>query len=488
VSAATLTRPTAGSSLGVGVAVAYCRISRDGDGRGLGVERQSEDNLRLASILGLAIAPADLLIENDMSASGYSAKERIVWPKLVERVRAGEVSQIVAYSLSRLTRNMVEREELLALRHLGLTVTTAQGQRIYPGMTASEVQMIRMIGVNDTAESDQISERTRRAFDQNAAKGTPHGPIAYGWDRHHERNGEVVDIVNEAQAAVIREAASRVIAGDSIRSIVAELNDRGEPAPRGGAWSATILTKLLLRERNAARRVHRGEVVGPAAWAAILDDDTFDTLVAVMRDPARFTGRSGTRNLLSGLIICSKCGEARVWVRPGSGGTASAYACKGCHGLRRRQEGVDLYVVEAVCARLARPDALDWLAQDQGALVAARAHLAGLEAQAKALADAYLDGKASIEQMTYANGALLPKISAARAAVELARPIPAAVRALAGLGDVESVREAWELLTHDQRRSVIRELVTITLLPTQRRKFDPEGLRLDWRTSSPELA
>jgi site-specific DNA recombinase len=261
---------------------------------------------------------------------------------------------------------MIEREELLALRHVGLSVTTAAGQRIYPTMSAAEVHMIRMLGANDTAESDYISERTRRAFDQSAAKGTPHGPIAYGWDRHRERGGDVVDTINAAQAEVIREAATRILAGETIRGIARDLNAREIPAPRGGRWSTTILTKIVRRERIAARRVHRGVVVGPAAWEPILDDDTFDAVVSLLNDPARRTNKIGAapRYLLSGLIVCGKCHDTRVWVQHAAKPTtAPGYHCKSCHGLRRKAKSLDEHVIEAICARMARPDALDWLAQ-----------------------------------------------------------------------------------------------------------------------------
>ena len=465
-----------------GELVGYVRISRDREGRELGVDRQEEDCVRLAAILGIPMT--DVVRENDKSASAYAVHPRELWDALLTRVRRGEVTHIVAATLSRLTRDMTDREELLALRHLGLSVTTAAGQRIYPTMSASEVHMIRMLGANDTAESDLISERTRRAFDQNAANGTPHGPIAYGWDRHHERNGEVVDTINPAQAAVIREAAARLLAGESVRGIARDLTDRAVPAPRGGDWSTTILKKVLLRERNAARRVHRGVVVGPAAWQAILDDDTFDSVVSLLNDPNRAAARHGNRYLLSGLIVCSKCEGKRVWITfpASSSGAAPAYACKSCHGLRRKAAPLDQHVAGAVCEYLATPGAVDWAAPDLDGLARARAHLAGLEARAAELADACALGQISLAQLVRSNATLLPEIEAARADVEAARPLPTAVRQLAELGDVDSIATFWRSLPMDTQRTVIGELVTITLLPTQRRKFDPDGVRLEFRS------
>jgi len=470
--------PTAAAYLRVAHDVAYCRISRDGDGRGLGVERQEEDTRRLASILGLSLS--EIIVENDSSASGYSSKPRVLWPALIERVRSGEVGHIVAYSLSRLTRNMIEREHLLELRHLGLTVTTVQGHRIYPGMSAAEVQMIRYMGVNDSGESDAISERTKRAFDQNAAAGTPHGPIAYGWSRHHERDGRVVDTIDPAQADVLREVAARMIEGETTASIVRDLNAREIPAPRGGSWSTTILTKLMLRERNRARRVHRGEVVGPAAWEPLYDDATHAAVVAHLRDPARLKPRAARTHLLSGLLSCGRCGSNRIWVVHGTGTAKPAYQCKECFGIRRVQEPIDLYVSEAMIARLARPDALDWLAQDVGALEAARANVAALRGQLAEAADLFSAGAIDGSQLSRISADLRPQLAAAEAGVELARPLPAEVRGLLGLGSEEATREAWEAKSLAGKRAAIAALLTITVLPTTKRKFAPDQLRLDW--------
>jgi DNA invertase Pin-like site-specific DNA recombinase len=462
----------------------YARISSDGDGRGLGVERQVEDIVRIAGFMGQPVAR--IVVENDQSASEYASKPRELWADVERGMRSGTSSHVLATSTSRLTRDLGELNELLKLRRVGASFTTAQGVRMYPTMTAWEVQMARQAGTQDAGESDLISERTRRGTDQAAGHGTPHGAIAYGWTRSRVRGGGPVDTVNEAEAAVVREAAQRVLGGETLRGIARDFNVREIPAPRAAAWSSTTLHKLVLRERNAARRVHRGEVVGPAAWSPILDDDTYDAVVALLADPERRTNKRGAtpRNLLSGLIVCGLCGDSRVWIvaRRNSDGAARAYQCKSCNRISRKAEPIDAHVADAVCGRLSQPNALDWLAQDADSLAAARAHLAGLQARSAELADAYAAGVLPLDQVTRANATLLPAIDAARAAVERARPVPAAVRTLAELGSFEDVVAAWELLSLDAQRAVVAELVTITLQPTQRRRFDADAVQLDWRT------
>jgi DNA invertase Pin-like site-specific DNA recombinase len=465
-------------------AVIYARISNDTEGRELGVQRQLADCRELAARLGLDVVTE--YVENDTGASTRSKKPRPQYAAMVDRVRTGGATTVLAYSNSRLSRRPAEWVDLIQLAETtGVAIrTVASGTTDFT--TADGRAVALTIAAWDAAEAERTSERTRRAFKANATApggGTPHGPIAYGWSR-----ADGVDTIDEAQAAVIREIADRLLKGETTRGIVRDLNARGIPAPRGGRWSTTIATKIVKRERNAARRVHQGVVVGPAKWKPILDDDTFDAVLALLNDPVRRVNKIGAapRHLLSGLLTCGKCGDTRVWLAQGTG-QSDGYACKSCHGIRRAADPLDRYVSTAICARLAEPDALDFLADDAGRLAEARAQLAGLEAQAAQISDAFVAQKVSIEQMTRANATLLPAIAAARAAVEVARPVPAAVRALAGHGTAEKTREAWDKLTLDAQRTAVEGLLTITLLPTTRRAtkrypLDEDAVVLDWFT------
>ena len=65
--------PVRAAGAGVRAAV-YCRISHDPDGTNLGVARQREDCLALAAARGWTVDPADIFIDNDVSA--YSGRER----------------------------------------------------------------------------------------------------------------------------------------------------------------------------------------------------------------------------------------------------------------------------------------------------------------------------------------------------------------------------------------------------------------------------
>src|SRR6478736_4372336 len=81
-------------------AAIYCRISRDREGAGLGVERQEADCRALAERLGWEVAA--VFVDNDISA--YSGARRPQYDLMLAAVREGEIKGIVAWHPDRLHR------------------------------------------------------------------------------------------------------------------------------------------------------------------------------------------------------------------------------------------------------------------------------------------------------------------------------------------------------------------------------------------------
>src|SRR5213078_4676766 len=97
----------------MGHAAIYCRISADREGRELGVERQEADCRALAERLGLHVV--DVYIDNDLSASTRSRKDRPRYRQMLADARAGKVTTVIAYTSGRLTRRPREHEDLIDL-------------------------------------------------------------------------------------------------------------------------------------------------------------------------------------------------------------------------------------------------------------------------------------------------------------------------------------------------------------------------------------
>lgn len=486
-------------------AVIYCRISSDSEGKGEGVARQEKDCRRLAVERGYAVA--EVFVENDTSASAKSRKPRPKYAEMLRRAKAGEWDAVIAWKGDRLTRRLSEAGELFELLDertpplllhtvkSGDVETSSNGELSY-GLSAL------LAGV----EVKQTSERTRAAAEDRAERGRPHGRMTYGFRREGG-----ADVVDEGQAAVLREAARRILAGETLRAVANDFNDRGVPTPgylvavrnyarrvelarvagkptppepTPGTWDGNRLRQLLERPANAGLRTHKGEVVhegGPALWStgqqAQLDEK--------FGDPTRRTARStALRYQLSGLLRCGKCGEAlygetgKDYHRKRTGETVrrpDAYACKNgrCRGVRAQVPAVDGVIEELVLARLAQADGPDLSPARTDRLAELREQIAGDRAELLNVTDDYyvhrLIGREQFKRVTEG---LNQRIAAAERELKAAAPSPAVGAFLATPGG--EVAQRWAETPVEVRREVIRALLDLIVLA-------PAGKGTRWR-------
>ncbi len=214
----------------------------------------------------------------------------------------------------------------------------------------------------------------QRQFKDRAENGEPHSFAAFGYRRAVERdaNGNRIgahDELDPDEAEVIRAAARMLRAGWSLRSTAAHLNDIGAPTPRGKPWQSTTLRQVLVRERNAGRRIHRGQVIDDGRWAPIYSADTHDRVLALLTDPSRHTTNGNVpQHLLTGIAQCGRCGGSMVArqgrVADNGRRQASAYVCVGCFKVKRKEAAVDEQVESYLTNWLQRPDILAAIGQD----------------------------------------------------------------------------------------------------------------------------
>jgi site-specific DNA recombinase len=300
---ASLPRANAGRADVPRVAI-YCRISDDRHGLRLGVQRQQEDCEALARRNGWQVTRT--YVDNDISA--YSGKRRPRYAALMAAVDAGEIDVVVAWDPDRLHRSPAELEDFIAaVERAGVGVFTCQAGE-YDLSTAGGRMTARIHGVIARHESEHKSERVRRALQQRATSGRSHGRRAYGWTREYAPDGTVREVIVPTEAAVVRRIADALLRGESLRSVTAALNAEGVPSPMGKPWHKNAVRALVLRERNAGLRVHRGEVVGEGAWEPILERGRWEQVRAVLSDPTRKTSiGSAATHLLSGIARCGVC-------------------------------------------------------------------------------------------------------------------------------------------------------------------------------------
>jgi site-specific DNA recombinase len=442
----------------------YARISRDDEHTELGVTRQIADCQQEAERRGWDVV--QVYSDNDVSANGQKPREE--FDRMFAAAKAGRINALVCWDADRLSRSPKENEQIIDLADAtGLQLANVGGEI---DLSSPQGRMtFRIKGAVARHEIEQSSRRIRRKFDERAAGGLPHGMTAYGYrrvveyDEHGQRAGSR-DEIDTGQARVIRDVADRLLAGESLRSLARDMSERGDLSPRGTPWSSTTLRQVMLRDRNAGLRRHRGAVVGKAAWEPILSEDKHMAVVALLTDPDRRQSRgSARRHLLTGLLVCGNCGEDNFRViaehtRQDGKHQAPRYQCGSCFKVSRMQTVVDEYVEAVVVARLSRPDALAALTGGQpNRTKQLRADVEGLEARLSLAADQFADGAITADQLRRITAKIRGHVDSAKAEIAACSPSPALDMA----GSEAAVR--WDHAPLDVRRAIIDALLTVTI-------------------------
>jgi hypothetical protein len=249
--------------------------------------------------------------------------------------------------VDRLTRNLPDwsRFEKAAIEHRvilsaysggDLDLSTPEGA-YYGGMETLRAKR----------ESAVRSVRVREAHDRIARQGKSSGGGRkwFGYTRvfanpeeANKRKRVILrEELNQPEADALRDAAERVLRGETVGSIIREWTARGIKPPRAQKWEETSLVQMLKSPRLAGLREWQGKTY-PAQWPAILDTDTHERMVKLFSDPSRrahVVGRK--RHLLSGIARCGKCSNPLY--PGGKSGRAATYRCvtgpagKGCGGI-----------------------------------------------------------------------------------------------------------------------------------------------------------
>ncbi|SDS21469.1 Site-specific DNA recombinase [Friedmanniella luteola] len=458
--------------------IIYARISKDRDGEGLGVARQEADARALAQQRGWEVL--DTVVDNDTSAAGR--RPRAGFELVLEAIESGRAQVVIAWALDRLTRNRRDTVRLIeACQRHGATIALVRGSDLDMATPAGRLTADLLAAVA-RSEIEVKSDRQARAALQAAEQGRWVGgrrPFGY------EADGMTV---REAEAKCVRDAYTSLLDGISLRQIAYRWNEAGMLPPQGSRdgstsrWTGSVVSRCLRKPRYAGLSSRRGEVLGVAQWPALVDADTWHAAQAMMRNPSR-TPTRGDQRMLSGLALCGTCGAT---VHAGGGATGrGVYRCSvGSHVVRRRAP-IDELISAVVVERLGRPDA--------GRIFAARAAGVGaaellreaeeLRQRLDGLSEGYADGALTLSQLRKGTDRLRGRLEEVEKRIAATGSGPSAD--LRNLLTATEVGEVWDSLDVAGRRSVIEQLMTITLYPPGRgvTVLRPEHVRIDWRTS-----
>jgi site-specific DNA recombinase len=211
-------------------------------------------------------------------------------------------------------------------------------------------------------------------------------------------------VIDEAQAAIVREAAQRVIAKrENANRIAADFNARGVATAGGLRWRPAHLRRLLVSPLHAGIVAHReskdGPLIelGPGAWPAILTTDEHRILVARLAGKSATKERLGARkHILSGLVYCGGCGSKMY-------AADKMFRCSttngGCNTISVSAPRLETFVHDAVIAhgeRIVREAVTGQVVIAETDDSETLAAIAELEGEKDAIAASLGDGKLSL--------------------------------------------------------------------------------------------
>jgi hypothetical protein len=239
---------------------------------------------------------------------------------------------------------------------------------------------------------------------------------------------------------------------------------------------------VLTGPHIAGLRAYKGEIVGEAAWPAIISHQDRDRLLGVLGTRRR--GRP-SQYPLSGVLRCGRCGQ--VMYAAARGGGQRQWRCKTlpgdngrhCGQLSATAEPIDTLVNESLLLRLDGAAVRRALRKKHGVGNDATVTVANLEQRLIDLGKDQDNGLISRKEWLARRGPLQERLDATRA--QLAHP--ERDEALAQL-DGGDIRERWATLSVAQQRAVVAlviDRVVISPPPKRGARFDAERVDVIWR-------
>jgi site-specific DNA recombinase len=320
----------------------YTRISLAGMGDTTKTDDQERISRELAARLGLDVA--DVYCDPNRSAWRRDRK-RPEWERMLADVQSGRLGALIVYHGDRLIRQPRDLEDLIDLAESrGIRLFSPNGTRNLDN--ADDRYILRIDVAAACRASDDTSRRKKAQLErwrrQGRTRSGGRGGRAFGF---------AADGVTQApaEADAVREMAARLLAGETMGTVLRALAADGVTTTAGGQWSHRAAKRMLLAPRTAGL-MPDGET--QAAWEPLLERGTWERLRLVLAGrTAPGAPRAARSWMLSNIAVCGVCGSPlRGQPRTSQ---ADAYSCKRASHVSRSRAVLDAYVLAAVAARVA---------------------------------------------------------------------------------------------------------------------------------------
>ncbi len=373
--------------------VTYCRVSS---------EEQAEKDISIPAqrkaLVRWVDEQPDLTLVSEFVDEGQSAyapaDKRPGFCEMVSYCRKHNVDFILVHKLDRFSRNREESILFKSLRRKHGVAIKSITENFDPE-TPQGFLYEGMIEVINQFYSMNLATETMKGMRENAERGWHNGgrtPYAYRLEKVLDgarERGRLVPGPDEEVAALREMYELSAYHGWGSKRIANHMNEKGVPAPRGGAWNCASINAILdnpvyvgdvvwYKSRRSGRRGREAtavddRIVTTDAHEALVSREIWEARQAakktrrfdVTKNPARHS-----EYLLTRLIRCEHCGGNFVGrrhtykARTGEEVTQQSYYCSGylykgkavCRSLPIDAAWVEAFVLDIVKARLCQED------------------------------------------------------------------------------------------------------------------------------------
>jgi DNA invertase Pin-like site-specific DNA recombinase len=393
------------------------------------------------------------IYEDKLSGARY---DRPQLEACLNRLRKGDT--LIVWKLDRIGRSTLETVSIVIdLVERGVNFRSLTDHLDLASDSPFARFQLTLLAAIAELERNIIIERTKAGRQAARARGKFVGaPRLYGW--LPDRSAVVPEEVQ-----VLAEVTERILAGESVGSIVKDLNARAIPSTTGKHWRS-----------NTLRQVMENPNLAP-----IIGQDSSDRLRRIFSDPSRKRQGVPAKHLLSGIVRC-QC-KAKMYVTSRGADGKPRYRCfhntaiDNCGKTQIAAHLLESYVTTQTIRWLAGPG-----------LVVVRNRLMQLDRDLSLLAQKLREDEKELETLARLKGEgkfTIPEWLALRepieARIKAARDLLDKEPAVLALTNIPATRKeleaAWPTWDMERKRSVLKAAIaSLKVFPTPRGPVPPD--------------
>jgi hypothetical protein len=249
-------------------------------------------------------------------------------------------------------------------------------------------------------------------------------------------------------------------------------------------WGVVGLRQLLMRARNAGLIDYHGEIIGKATWDAILSEEKWSAVCAILSDPARRVSPGPKlKHLGTNAYFCGVCLEEDD-TEAFMVGQNDFYRCKRKSHFNRKKAPIDEIVVSKIIERLAAPEAVKLLRKTKSATpdnATISADSANIRRQLRELDESYKGGRISMARYELVSVSLEERLTRNEKATRISMEEDP-LEGIAGKPDAAAI---WAGLPAERKRAILRSMCEVIIYRQKYQQnqyipFDPDSVWIDW--------